>query len=1198
MKQKNIKYLILFLACILFTSKLVAQEYNISYKKQTIEQVISDLKKKTGYEFVYQKHILANIPTINCTYHNVTLNQILDIIFYNTAELDYEVVEKTIILSKLEKDDDIPSQYLITGIVSDENGEPLIGANILQKASNSRAITNINGIFSLIVDGNNPTVIVSYIGMKEQEVRINRQKEKFFLIQMHNDIKQLDEVLVTGYQNLKRENATGAYQTISAKDLDNRYSGSIVSTLEGRVPGLVSYNNGKNENGEASLVIRGVGSFQAKTNPLVVVDGLPIEGSIESVNPYDIENITVLKDASAAAIYGARASNGVIVISTKKAKSEKLSIDFNCDITISEKNNYSNFGWASAAEMIELEKYNFDYLKNATDQTAFSNLMQYYNNQRKSLSPINRLLMANYLGEMSDQQLSSSLNQLSKNNYRKEWQDAMERTGVVQQYNLALRTQGKALSSSIVFNYKNNNNGTVNEYNNAITFAYQGNLKANRWLNFSFGVNLLNERAKTHIADPSGYGSIYSFQPYQSLYNEDGSLAALEADVYQNEESLNNSSYGFKSVSYNLLDEVNRNFQRSRRTNIRSFIKADVEILPEWRVSAQFQYEDIYYKSSAYYEADSYHMRNLYNLYTTEEYSMEEDWDTGEMIDVHSIKHNIPDGGILDTKTSEGAFYTFRLQTDYQKVFQQKHMLEGAAGFEFREIHTKTNGNLLMGYDDQTQSNSTNLVNYGQLKDMEGQISALGPNYSIYGAPTGSDFITTDELHRFYSLYFTGGYTYDRRYSATFSFRVDKTDLFGADPKFRGRPLWSTGLSWNLHNEEFLKDNSWIDILKMRFSYGLMGNIDQTVCSYLTASIGVNEINGNKVATLDTPPNDQLRWEKTTSWNAGFDFYLLRNRLYGSFDWYYKKGSDLLTVTDLDPTSGWSQLTINNGEALNRGIELQLSGVIVQPTKYKGLGIQATAGFTYNKNKVTKVSHQPATGAEALLGHTLHEGYPINSIFSYDFAGMVSEDNIQYFSWRSADGNIYTSDINSDEFTVADAIFCGGLDPKYVASFTPEISYGGFTLSAMFSYYGGHYMRARVDDWSSEGSLYGYNQLSAIDAIPASYLNYWRSGDQSLYPANGYLGGSNIVGDYLYMNTNVVPADFIKLRNVVLGYSFSRRICQRIGINMLRLRFQANNLAPWKKNNLGVDPESNNLLKGSTLFRAPRSYTMSISINL
>ena len=194
--------------------------------------------------------------------------------------------------------------------------------------------------------------------------------------------------------------------------MDSRYSGSIVSDLEGKIPGLVGYNNGVNGGGEASLLIRGASSFQAKTNPLIVGDGLPIEGSIESINPYEIENHTVLKDSSAAAIYGARASNGVIVISTKRAKEEKLRVDFSADLTISEKRDYSNYRWANAAELIELEKYNFDYIRNNEDQTAFSNVEQYYHDQRKTLSPISRLLMANHLGELRDSELNSTLKQL------------------------------------------------------------------------------------------------------------------------------------------------------------------------------------------------------------------------------------------------------------------------------------------------------------------------------------------------------------------------------------------------------------------------------------------------------------------------------------------------------------------------------------------------------------------------------------------------------------------------------------------------------------------------------------------------------------------------------------------------------------------------------------------------------------------
>ena len=166
---------------------------------------------------------------------------------------------------------------------------------------------------------------------------------------------------------------------------DERYTGDIVSNLEGKVPGLVSYKNGINGDGEASLAIRGIGSFQAKTNPLVVVDGLPIEGSIESINPYDIENITILKDAAAASIYGARASNGVIVITTKKAQKQKVDIDFNADLCISEKYNYDNFRWASAAEVIQLEKYNFNGLKNAEDPSAFNSLQQNYFSNKHNL---------------------------------------------------------------------------------------------------------------------------------------------------------------------------------------------------------------------------------------------------------------------------------------------------------------------------------------------------------------------------------------------------------------------------------------------------------------------------------------------------------------------------------------------------------------------------------------------------------------------------------------------------------------------------------------------------------------------------------------------------------------------------------------------------------------------------------------------
>lgn len=1170
----------------------IAKNYSVNYQRATFEQVIADLRKKTGYEFVYQKNITKDAGDITCKLNNVSLQQILNRIILDDAELDYEIIDKTVVISKPKKE--MPYfKKLITGYVSDENGEPLVGATIKQKGLNHGTVTDVDGQFVLTVEGKNPEVIVSFIGMKDKVLTAKDLKKRLIGVTMQTDEIMMNDVLVTGYQNIKRKSATGAYQTITAKDMDERYMGDIVSNLEGKVPGLTSYNNGMNGDGEQRITIRGVGSFQAKTNPLVVVDGLPIEGSIETVNPYDIENITVLKDAAAASIYGARASNGVIVITTKKAKEEKVEIDFNADLNISEKNNYDNYRWANAAQVIQLEQNNFNYIKNAEDPTAFNSLKQYYSNRKRTLSPISRLLMDNYYGQLSDADLQQQLGALAQNNYRKEWQDIYERTHITHQYNLAICANGKALNSSIVLNYKGDNNGMVKEHNNALSFSYKGLLKATPWLALTFGTNVVSERAKTHISND--YNGINAFMPYQSMYNADGSLARMEADTYLQEPALQDAQYGFKDASYNAKEEVGMNFNNSRRTNIRSYIHADFTILPEWKASAQFQYEDIYYKNDAYREGNSYEMRNLYNLYTGMTTSTEYDEDEEEYITVPTIKHYIPSGGQLNTTTEEGAYYTFRLQTDYNKVFAKKHEVSALAGFEYRQSRYKTNNNLLLGYDDQTQTNNQGLVNFGELTQIAGQQSALGTDYVMYGAPTGEDFHTSDILHRFYSLYFTGGYVYDDRYAASVSFRIDKTDLFGADPKFRGRPLWSAGLSWNMHNEAFLKNVKWLNVLKLRASYGLTGNIDQTVSSYLTADIGVNEINGGKVATLNTPPNDQLRWEKTASFNFGADFSMFDNRLYGSLDLYHKKGSDLLTITDLDPTTGWNQLTINNGKAVNKGFELQLNGVILQAKTRNDLGINVGFNLAYNHNKVTKTSHKPSTGEEALRSYTLHEGYPIHSLFSYRFAGMADNGNTQSYSWRGADGEVHTSDISCGEFKVEDTVFSGGLDPKVTASFIPEITYRGFSLSAMFAYYGGHYMRACVNDWGSDGSAYGYKAGETV--IPSAYLNYWNSTDKSLYPANGYLGGVNLTGHPQYMDTNVVPADYLKLRNIVLGYNFSHDICNKLGINQLRLRFQMNNVATWVRNKFDIDPEANDPVSGMDLNKTPRSYTMSLFVN-
>lgn len=376
--------LLLWLVVLLTAIPLagVAQELSVNYKNRPLEEVIADLKQKTNYQFVYQKQIFEGTRPVTASFNQVSLAYILDRVLFNNG-LDYEMVKQTVIIRKAGREN---FKKVVSGRVTDETGAPLPGVNVRIKDTQAGVATGIDGEYSIPVEGKHPVIVFSFIGMLDKEVRITRETQIPVMVEMQENATIMEEVIVTGYQNIKRENATGSYQRISAQEMDSRYTTDIVSNLEGKIPGLVSYNNGLNGDGEQSLTIRGVGSFQAKTHPLVVVDGLPIEGSIETINRYDIENITVLKDASAASIYGARASNGVIVITTKRAQSEKLSIDVSADLSVSEKQSYGNYKWADAAELLELEQYNFGYVSD--DANGWQTLLSSYQSKKGTLSPI------------------------------------------------------------------------------------------------------------------------------------------------------------------------------------------------------------------------------------------------------------------------------------------------------------------------------------------------------------------------------------------------------------------------------------------------------------------------------------------------------------------------------------------------------------------------------------------------------------------------------------------------------------------------------------------------------------------------------------------------------------------------------------------------------------------------------------------
>ena len=1162
MNRRNI-FLLIILMIIPFTA--LARNYSATFHNADAESAIAILKKATGCDFVYHKKLITDLhSTVTGKYHDLPLDRLLDETIDFQLGLSYKIVGNTVSLSIKPKGSKLKAT--VSGTIFDEEGEPLPGATVSIQGTTNGVASDIDGNFTLHIDNENPILLVNCIGMHPYHLALTDKSVKSHLkIVMSSSISQMDEVVVTGYQNLKKENATGAFQQISSKDLDTRTMSNLTANLEGKVAGMVVQDN--------KIQIRGTGTLKASTSPLVVVDGLPINGTLSDINPYEIEKVTILKDAAAAAIYGARASNGVIVVVTKKGLSERLTVEFNADFTIHERENYDDLGYCSAAELIELETSQFEWLKNRPDD--FSYMESGFSRYGGTWNPLNRMMMNHYYGNVSDADYNRQLDAWRQNDYINDWSRFMNHTRAEQRYNLSVRTKGKILNNNLTVNWQGDNTTMVNSYDNRLSLRYLGDINPIKWFSATVGLQLDNTRQKSRYS----YYDYTKFtdQPrYLSFYNPDGTPARLQAAVDLNEPSLANPDLGLKDEGFVPVNEMLQNTSRYRETYSRAFVHLNFFPIPELKLSGMFQYEDITAKRQDLQRGDSYVRRHWYNLYTS------------------NGKHNMPEGGLMDEKNIEDNYYTFRVQASYDKTFAEKHSISAIAGYEYRYTRDKYTDIQLYGYDEKTLTNSNGTMNFYDLSRLKS--TDLGSIYNSGVYFYGSDVAEfSDSEHKYISYYATANYTFDSRYNLSGSYRIDEADLFGADKKFTRRPLWSVGASWNVHNEAFLQDNTWIDVLKPRFSYGVTGNINSNYTSYLTARISVHEDTGDKYATINTPPNDQLRWEKTKTLNVGVDFSFLNFRINGSLDYYDKRGSDILSLVDTDPTTGWASLNMNNANTRNRGFELQLNGDILRATQPEQVGISAEIALAYNNNKVTKINHIATSGYNALKSSDYKEGYPVNSIYSYVWDGIRYDDEgYQHIYWKKADGSSNYDGLTSKTFEPADVVFSGSLDPKWSGSFTPTITYQRFTLSAMTAFYLGHYFRPNFNKWYYDSS-YSYG-----NAAPKEYLAYWRASEEERKDMLGngmVMNNSEMYWDDVYFSDrHIAKADYLKLRNIVLTYRFSHKICKKLGMEELRLRAQINNVATWVRNGDGIDPERVDAQTGKWDFATPRSYTLGLYI--
>ena len=1177
MKKKHLHMLLsacavgMFLSC---PTGAMAQQVTVRIGQGTLEEAFQQIVRTSNVQLVYDADQAARIRCKAFTFNRTDLSDVLDAMLRDTP-FTYEVKNDIYIIVR--RTTQTSSTDTVKGRVVDEAGEPVIGATVRVKGTTTGAATNIDGAFTLTnvkSEGKKLTLVISYIGKQTIERDVEPGTNPIF--HLEDDDNMMNEVVVTGYQDIAKEKMTGSVTTIRADKLEERYTPSLMANLEGRVPGLTTYGG--------KTTIRGTSSLYAETNPLLVVDGIPIEGSIDDLNPYDIESVNVLKDAAAAAIYGARAANGIIVVTTKGAKEKgKIDIDFSANLTVYEKKNMdyaANFYMTPEQQVnVTADYYNYYFFDNDGEiADPIGSMTSAINSGQGPVSPIQYAYYRWAKGEITESDVNNLLATLKQNNFAKEYGDHVYRNQVLQQYNLAVRGRSEKFANNLVVNYRYDNSGQINTNESLFSVNYKGIYDVAPWLTATMHINGIYGHSKEPGYDSSSqHTDPWAMPAYEQMYADNGMPNTI---YYSNSGNLywaEKDNPDFENLGVNIEDEFRNNVQTDDRQYMRYHLDLLFKPLKGLTLNTQFVYETDHHTTEWYANEQSHLARSMRNGYAT-------------LDSEGKLSHLVPSsGGMLRTTNTDGKYWTARAQANYSNTFG-KHAVVVLAGMEFRDTKYKGSKGLMLGYDEQLQNSQTHTVDFGTLGQMQYSPYYMVGTGSTAGYPVKQliydayfkDAMTPimEEHHRYASGYANFTYTYANRYNVFASYRKDYADVYGLNAKFRGRPLWSVGAGWNLHQESFMEPVEWVNFLKLRVSYGVTGNIYQGATSYMTAtSTGVNQYTNRPYGKVESPANPNLKWEQSRTTNVGIDFSLLNNRLSGSLDIYNKEGKDIFSNRSLDPTTGFSSMFMNTASIRNRGVELALSYAWFSSHRREDFCWDTHFTFSHNKNVVTSVEN-PANVAYELINTPYKTGYPSSALWSYRFAGISSEAGSEGQTlWYVEDDAVAHSAQGHD---VSILEFSGQSDPKVVMGMDNTFVWNGISLSVLMAYYGGHKMRALAE-----------NETSGLPyrAIPSYFVNAWTPENPTNTPGIGRYGSTSAGPEPASSNMAVRDADFLKIRNIVLAYELPERWVKAVGANRLNVSFQIDNPKYlWVKNDVGVDPETLGI-------RNPTSYVFGINVN-
>lgn len=1179
----NIKIttILLMVAIVQVSAAGFAQRVTYQQKKVSIAQIFKAVKQQTGYGIVWPAAAMRKLKPVDVNFKNATLEEVLESCLKDQP-FSYTINEKVIVIKERQKSvlDKVTDFFQgssrldidVKGRVVDENGKPLKGATVRVTDSEGEkntvkiqvTLTDASGGFILKQVNENVMLSISFIGY--ETTRIPAAKD-LGAIRLKVSAAKLEEIAIvsTGYQQIDKSKMTGSSATIKAKDLTINGTVTIEQMLQGKLPGVEVVNNSGMVGKRQTVRVRGTSTLLGNQEPVWVVDGiiqedpLPfkatelnafnqdpsnadalknfIGSAISWLNPYDIEDITVLKDAASTAIYGVKAANGVIVINTKRGKTGRApSINYSTSFSTQQGLSYDKMNLMNSKERVDVSREIWQRglsLSRDLDEVGYSGLLKDY-----------------LFNKLSYDEFNAGAKQLEVNNTN--WFDLLYDTPLSQNHNLSVSGGGTGSTYYGSFGYNNQKGGAKGNGMN----SYSGSINFTSYLTDKLSVsarlsgNYSNTTAFFNI-DPYGYAMKTS--RVIPAFNPDGSL----------------SYYRNGSFKYNILNEIANSGNDNVKTNLNTAINIKYELPFGFRFESSL---GVAYTNS---HAESY-ASELTNRITAKrgfEYGQ-----FGPTANEYKMSQ-LPIGGELAEAEDRNSNFTFRNAINYGHVFNEKHAVSAMLGLELRSNVSKGTSSTVFGY----------------LPD-RGKAIALPPatttNNGVTNAniiyDSGFKFAKTDRTANYVSYYFTGAYTYDNRYVLSLSVRGDASNRFGQDTRNKFNPIWALGGRWNVAREHFFDKTSWFNDFSVRGSYGYQGNVAENYGPDLIARIptggGSNTISpltGEPILNIKSLPYGDLRWEKTNTVNLGLDFSFFKSRIMASLDYYNKKSTDLIILKDIPYENGVKQMPMNGGTLTNSGFEASLT---VIPVRTQDLNWSVTVNSSKNYNKVTNKLLPNPTWNNAISGNYFVDGFPVSAFWVFDYKGPDAATGVPTF-------NIPTTaqDPNAKFDAVAFMKYAGKMNADFTAGFNTSVRYKQLTFGVnLYASLGGYKLLSPLFSQDMENSAPNeYNNLSK------DLVNRWRKpGDEAFtnIPGLPYKGvpfvtipsgtqslqspSSSPYTLYNYSTARLVKASYLRINNVTVNYVVPQQFAKRLRMNNLSIGYTISNLHTFvSKDFKGVDPE-------------------------